>query len=90
MKVTLNYFAQLRVLAGSEQQQLDLPDGETLLAAVQAAAVRNGAAFESALFPKDGVLSPVIILVVNGEVSTPEQVLADGDQINLFSPVAGG
>jgi molybdopterin converting factor small subunit len=32
----------------------------------------------------------VVTAVVNGEVSRPKRVLVDGDQVQLFPPVAGG
>ena len=88
MKVTFNYFAQIRKAAGAESETVEVSDSTTALAALQTA--DHGAEFQSLLFNESGALHPVILLIVNEGVSASDTVLNDGDQVQVFSPVAGG
>lgn len=88
MKITCTYFAQIRQQAGLESESIEVAEGATVLAALKT--VEHGAAFERQLFDEDGGLRPIIMLVVNGTPALADQVLAEGDKVQVFSPVAGG
>lgn len=88
MKIKFNYFAQIRKAAGTESEAIDVADGSTVLAVLKT--VNHGAEFNGLLFDATGALRPVILFVVNDIPAAPDRKLADGDTVNIFSPVAGG
>lgn len=88
MNVTFNYFAQIRQKAGIETETIEVADGATALEALKS--VDHGKEFSGVLFDESGALRPVILFVVNEVPSAPDQVLNDGDKVQVFSPVAGG
>jgi molybdopterin converting factor small subunit len=88
MKITFSYFAQIRQKAGVELETIEVADGATALEAVRS--IDHGGEFSGLLFDESGALRPVILLVVNDVPAAPDQVLNDGDQVQVFSPVAGG
>lgn len=88
MKVTFSYFAQIRQKAGAESEAVDVDDGATALEALKL--IDHGDEFSGLLFDDSGGLRPVILFVVNDVPAAPDQVLNDGDQVQVFSPVAGG
>ena len=88
MKITFAYFAQIRQKAGVETETVSLVEGMTVCSALQK--VDHGAGFHELLFDATGALRPLLLLVVNGMPAAPERVLHDGDNVQIFSPVAGG
>ncbi len=88
MKIRFSYFAQIRQKAGTELETIDVEDGATALEALKT--IHHGDEFAGLLFDDSGALRPVILFVVNEVPATPNQVLSDGDQVQVFSPVAGG
>jgi molybdopterin synthase catalytic subunit len=82
MRVTVRYFATLRVAAGGLQREsLELAAGATLADVWRAALARHPAlaAWEDSL-----------LLARNGEWASPAAALADGDEVALMPPVSGG
>jgi MoaD family protein len=92
MRVQLNYFAQIRQAAAADNLSLDLADNATVLQALRLAVDRHGDAFRKLIFDDSGRLRPSIILLINGVPSAGgvESVLNNGDNVSIFSPVAGG
>ena len=88
MKVTFKYYAQIRQRAGTETETVELKDGVAALEALRS--LRHGPEFQGLLFDGQGNLQPTILIVVNGIPANAEQKLKDGDELSLFSPVAGG
>jgi MoaE-MoaD fusion protein len=76
VEVTVRLFAALRERAGSPQLTLDLPEG---------ARVRDALAELSGL--AQGV---PVVMAVNREYASEEQVLDPGDELALIPPVSGG
>lgn len=81
MKVRLLLFAQYRDAAGASELDLDVPGGSRALDAVAALRSR-GAGFER--IPERPVVA------VNRTYSSLDDVLAEGDELALLPPVAGG
>ena len=80
MTVTVLLFASYAVLLGTHQLSLDLSSGATAgdaLAQMQA-------------FPGANRLPSHPLLAVNERYAPREQVLAQGDQLAIIPPVAGG
>ena len=76
MEVTVRLFAVLRERAGSPELTLELPEG---------ARVRD--ALDSISTLADDV---PLVMAVNREYASEEQVLAAGDELALIPPVSGG
>ena len=87
MKITFSYFAQIRQQAGTESETVEASDGATAVEVLKG--IAHGEAFRTLLFDDAGALRPTILLIIN-EVVAADHVLADGDHVQVFSPVAGG
>jgi molybdopterin synthase catalytic subunit len=81
VRVEILYFAILRERAGRAREPLDLPDGADVSAARAAVAERH---------PEIAALLPRVQVAVNRTQAPDAQRLADGDEVALLPPVAGG
>ena len=81
MNVEVLYFAILRERVGRERETLDLPAGADVRAARRAIAERH---------PGIEALLPVVQTAVNRVRATDVTPLAEGDEVALLPPVAGG
>ncbi|MDH7594416.1 MAG: MoaD family protein [Methanomicrobiales archaeon] len=92
MKVRVRFFARFREAFGPELE-VDAIKGETLLEIVRRAASSKRDGY-STLFEEDGRLKRFVIVMHNGsrvEHADAEQIsVAEGDEIAVFPPVAGG
>jgi molybdopterin synthase catalytic subunit len=76
MQVRIRLFAGLRERAGTDAVELELPDG-----------ARVGDALERMADLTAGV---PVVLAVNREYATAEEILTPGDELALIPPVSGG
>jgi len=81
VRIEILYFAVLRERVGRERETLELPDGADVAAARAAVAARHSA-IESLL--------PRVQAAVNRTIAKDATPLADGDEVALLPPVAGG
>lgn len=81
MRIQVLYFAVLRERLGRDEESLELVAGATVRDAFAALAARH---------PAIGTLRPQIRAAVNQEFADDERPLADGDELALIPPVAGG
>ena len=81
MRVEVLYFAILRERVGRERESLELPDG---------ADVRTARAAIAARHPGIESLLPRVQTAVNRVMAKDDTALADGDEVALLPPVAGG
>ena len=81
MRVEILYFAILRERVGRERESLDLPAGADVRAARRAVAERH---------PGIEALLPQVQTAVNRVRATDPTPLAEGDEVALLPPVAGG
>jgi molybdopterin synthase catalytic subunit len=81
VRVEVLYFAVLRERVGREREILELPDGADVGAARRAVAQRH---------PAIEALLPLVQCAVNRTRAPDATVLADGDELALLPPVAGG
>ncbi len=92
MKVTVRAFARFREVIG-EMNELDLPDGSGIPALVAELASRTDES-RDLLFDDQGRIRDHIIFMVNrkrvSRGAFPAVVLADGDEVAVYPPVAGG
>lgn len=81
MKIRVLYFAVFRERLGRAEEVLDLPAGATAAQAIAELA---------RLHAPIATLKTKFRVAVNQEFSDDDQVLADGDELALIPPVAGG
>lgn len=81
MLVTVRLFARLREIAGTQDVQLELPDGATAREAWRALAARH-----EALAPYESSVS----CAVNEDYARMGAELHDGDEVAFLPPVSGG
>jgi MoaE-MoaD fusion protein len=81
VKVMVRYFAVFRERLGRDEEALELPDGATVAAALDALAARHDTV---------RALRGRFQTAVNQEMVRPAHALADGDELALIPPVAGG
>ena len=81
MKVDVLYFAVLRERIQLDHETVELPAG---------ASVRDARAAIAARHPSVAALLPGVQFAVNRAVAADAQALADGDELALLPPVAGG
>lgn len=90
--ITIKFFAQFRELLG-ERVQLVVPEETTIKEAIEIVC-REREEATNALFDEDGTFREYVILMQNGgRVNRTEAAtvfVADGDEIAIFPPVAGG
>ncbi len=81
MRVTVQYYARLRELAGCAEWSCDLPDGSTVADVWQAGVARYPAVVE---------LGASLSCAVNADFSRMNAAVRDGDEIAFLPPVSGG
>ena len=81
MKVRLLFFAVLRDIAGSDEQELSLEEGATAADVWQSL---------RATYAKLADYTQPPMVAINEEYAMPEAVLRDGDELAFIPPVAGG
>jgi molybdopterin converting factor small subunit len=81
MRITVQFTSLFRTLAGVEREVLDVAEGTTIdrLSGILGQKYQN--------LPLD---SGKAYFIINGEVSTHDQVLTDGDHVRIFQLLAGG
>ena len=81
MRITVIFSGLFRILAGVEQEVLDVAEGTTVeqLSDILEKKYQNLPLERSKTY-----------FIINSQVSMPHQVLADGDQAQVFQLLAGG
>ncbi len=92
IRVTVEYWAQLRDAAGCGSQTLRVPASCTLSQLLMELAARNGETFRRLLLDDAGHPRRSNLMVLGQQtISAPASlILRDGDRITLLSPLAGG
>ena len=81
MKVNVLFFGITHDLTGCAQEQVELPEGETL------EGLRR---HYEARFPRLGSVGGSLLLAVNQEIAKGPTSLHDGDEVAFMPPVSGG
>ena len=81
MRVTVQFFARLRELAGCQTWTCDLPDEATVADEWRAAVARH---------PGIEALGASLSCAVNADFSRMSAAVHDGDEVAFLPPVSGG
>jgi molybdopterin converting factor small subunit len=81
MRITVQFLSFFRTLTGVEREVLDVAEGTTIdrLSSILVQKYQNVA-----------IESEKTFFMINGQLSTRNEVLAEGDQIKIFQLAAGG
>ena len=81
MRITVQFSSLFRTLAGVEREVLDVAEGTTIdrLSSILVQKYQN--------LPLE---SGKTYFMINGQVSTRNQILVEGDQVHIFRLLAGG
>jgi len=81
MHITVTFSGLLRILAGVEREVLDVGEGATVerLTGILEKKYQNLPLERSKTY-----------FIINSQVSTRNQILAEGDQVQVFQLLAGG
>jgi MoaD family protein len=90
LKVRTLYFARLRELTGREAEELDVPEGSRCIDVVRAIAERYGEDLRHYLFDESGSLRRSFAIALNGERTSPEAEVREGDTVVVIPPISGG
>ena len=92
MKITVDYFGQLRQIVGVESESGEWSEGTDVQTCLRDLADRHGEEFAGIVFQAGGALRASVVVLVNGEAIAKAQphALHDGDQVNLLAAIAGG
>lgn len=92
MKVTLRFFARFGELLGKDRV-VDAPENTSLADLIRDAASENSEGYGS-IFDGQGKFRDFVILMRNGKrvsaAAADRTTLAEGDEVAVFPPVAGG
>lgn len=92
MRVTVEFFAQLRQLTGTASETLDLEPPCTAQELVQRLAGRYGDEFRSLVMKADDQIGGSVLVFVGDEqiLWSDPHWLSDGDSVCIATPIAGG
>jgi MoaD family protein len=90
LRVRTLYFARLRELTGREAEELDVPEGSRCVDVVRAIAERYGEDLRRYLFDESGSLRRSFAIALNGERTSPEAKVREGDTVVVIPPISGG
>lgn len=79
--VRIRYFAAAREAAGRDEESVEAAAGTTVGAVLDGVAAR---------WPRLGALRPYLRAAVNQELCRDDRPVADGDEVAVFPPLAGG
>jgi molybdopterin synthase sulfur carrier subunit len=92
MSVKIRFFARFRELFGADVMT-DVVAGTTFTSLITAIAKKNPEGY-AAIFDEKGAFREFVILMKNGKridiADAAKTPVADGDEIAVFPPVAGG
>ncbi len=93
MKITFRTFADFREIIGAREQELSLPEGETVGGLLKGLR-EDHPRLQEKLFDASGNIKPYIIILKNGRniesLQHLDTIIAADDVISVFPPVAGG
>jgi len=88
MKVTVRYFARYRSLVGKGEEEVELPEGATVMDLIEVLKELHPV-LKNEVFAEDDDLADVNVSK-NGRYVRFDEILKEGDIVAIFPPVSGG
>ncbi|AJC71485.1 MAG: MoaD/ThiS family protein [Thermococcus sp.] len=88
MKVTVRYFARYRSLVGKGEEEVELPEGATVMDLIEKIKKMHPV-LRNEVFAEDDDLADVNVSR-NGRYVRFDEILKEGDVVAIFPPVSGG
>lgn len=88
MKVKVRYFARYRSLVGTDEEEIEIPEGSTVRDLIEILKERHPV-LKNEVFAEDDDLADVNVSK-NGRYVRFDEILKEGDVVALFPPVSGG
>ncbi|WP_456365308.1 ubiquitin-like small modifier protein 1 [Thermococcus sp.] len=88
MRVKVRYFARYRSLVGTGEEEVELPEGATVMDLIEKLKERHPV-LKTKIFAEDDDLADVNVSR-NGRYVRFDEILKEGDVVALFPPVSGG
>jgi sulfur-carrier protein len=79
MKISISFYAQSREIAGKNQMDIEIPDGEDVAGLIRRLQLQY-----------TGFIDLQILLAVNTEYVENNYRLHDGDRVAIIPPISGG
>lgn len=89
MNVTVHFHAQLRSAAGLPREVVSVDPG-TSVAGLLATLAQHRPGLRGLLLGEDGGKQPTLLVFVGDRQASNDEVLRDGDEVVLLTPIAGG
>ncbi|NWF86743.1 MoaD family protein [Candidatus Bathyarchaeota archaeon] len=93
-KILIRFLAHVKEATGKELMEISVKNGETIEQILYVLCEKFGDRLKNVLFKKDGAVAENLIIFVNGKNVMTEKGLKttvnDGDQLMIFTPIAGG
>lgn len=91
MRATVHYLAQLKRATGRGSEQIELAgDAVTLRELLHALGTRHGTQVQALLLTPEGTPQPSLLFFVDEQQAAPESPVADGSEVVILAPMAGG
>jgi len=92
MKVKVKYTAQLKKAVGQGEEQVEVDKKSQVKDLLNLLFYQRKEAFENMVFSSDGTFLDAVLLILNGQQIAYEssEILKDGDEVLIMSPIAGG
>jgi molybdopterin converting factor small subunit len=90
LNIHVEYMTQLRTCTGCSDETFALEPGSDLETLLRAIAEHHNDTVRDLLFDDGDTPSPTVLVFVNSEQASWEQILCDGDVVTLITPISGG
>lgn len=92
MRITVEYVAQMKKVAGTSSEEIQLPDGAPVQALVTKLANDHGQQFGAVLLDDEQKLrSSTLVFIGDDQIEWKVlRELTNGDRVTILAPLAGG
>ena len=89
MKIKFQFTSQIAMVANKAEESVEMPNNATIQDSIDKLLLNKSQEFKNLLFTNSNTLLPAILLIKNGTQIdfADNEVLIDGDEILIFSPM---
>ena len=92
MKITFRYTSQLSAAAGTSEETLEFPDGQSLIDLLSELCAKHGPKFSKFILNEEGSPVKTLVVALDGaqvDLAMPHR-LESGSEVYLITPMSGG